>query len=194
MATLNKHTAQGNGDVYPPKSKSTRNKNSPVKQRPNLDNNDRFTSDQKKRKKKKKKEKTSDSEKKQANKSSSETHKGDDSSSTPNSGDTAKQQPEPESCNSNTSPQKHGGGQTKGKTSKCSKKLKNSVSNQDTALGSTVEKAKEEVRLESLESLRWEGVLDDPEAEARRLEVYKANRRKRYLAARQLQLGKTDPA
>ncbi|KAF7697341.1 protein LIAT1 [Silurus meridionalis] len=35
------------------------------------------------------------------------------------------------------------------------------------------------------ESLRWDGVLDDPVAEAERLEVYKANRRKRYIAFRQ---------
>lgn len=35
------------------------------------------------------------------------------------------------------------------------------------------------------ESLRWEGVLDDPVAEAERLEVYKANRRKRYMAFKQ---------
>ncbi|XP_060747760.1 protein LIAT1 [Tachysurus vachellii] len=35
------------------------------------------------------------------------------------------------------------------------------------------------------ESLRWEGVLDDPVAEADRLEAYKANRRKRYLAFKQ---------
>lgn len=32
-------------------------------------------------------------------------------------------------------------------------------------------------------SLRWEGVLEDPVAEQERIEVYKANRRKRYLAA-----------
>lgn len=35
------------------------------------------------------------------------------------------------------------------------------------------------------DSLRWEGVLGDPIAEAERLEVYKANRRKRYMALRQ---------
>ncbi|TSP68500.1 Coiled-coil domain-containing protein 92 [Bagarius yarrelli] len=35
------------------------------------------------------------------------------------------------------------------------------------------------------ESLRWEGALDDPAAEAERLEVYKANRRKRYMAFKQ---------
>ncbi|XP_069040236.1 protein LIAT1 isoform X2 [Lepisosteus oculatus] len=35
------------------------------------------------------------------------------------------------------------------------------------------------------ESLRWEGVLGDPEAEEERLRIYKANRRKRYWAAKQ---------
>ncbi|CAB1348920.1 unnamed protein product [Coregonus sp. 'balchen'] len=35
------------------------------------------------------------------------------------------------------------------------------------------------------ESLRWDGVLEDPVAEAKRIEVYKANRRKRYLASQQ---------
>ncbi|XP_077051809.1 uncharacterized protein LOC143702076 [Siphateles boraxobius] len=34
------------------------------------------------------------------------------------------------------------------------------------------------------DSLRWEGALDDPIAEAQRLEVYRANRRKRYMASR----------
>ncbi|XP_041734857.1 protein LIAT1 [Coregonus clupeaformis] len=35
------------------------------------------------------------------------------------------------------------------------------------------------------ESLRWDGVLEDPVAEEKRIEVYKANRRKRYLASQQ---------
>ncbi|TNN66428.1 Protein LIAT1 [Liparis tanakae] len=34
------------------------------------------------------------------------------------------------------------------------------------------------------ESLRWEGVLEDPQAEERRLELYRANRRQRYNAHR----------
>jgi len=33
------------------------------------------------------------------------------------------------------------------------------------------------------DSLRWEGALEDPIAEAQRLEVYRANRRKRYMAS-----------
>lgn len=99
-----------------------------------------------------------------------------------------KQSPESKSSSSSSLPR--GGGPTKGKTSKRSKKLKKSVSSQETALAPSSDKVKAaEVSAESLESLRWEGVLDDPQAEAERLEVYKANRRKRYLAARQLQLG-----
>lgn len=35
------------------------------------------------------------------------------------------------------------------------------------------------------ESLRWEGVLDDPQAEEKRLEVYRANRRQRYILHRE---------
>lgn len=66
------------------------------------------------------------------------------------------------------------------------------MSTQDTALAPSSDKTKAaEISVESLESLRWDGILDDPQAEAERLEVYKANRRKRYLAAQQLQLGKT---
>ncbi|XP_068572709.1 protein LIAT1 [Cebidichthys violaceus] len=34
------------------------------------------------------------------------------------------------------------------------------------------------------ESLRWEGVLEDPQAEEKRLELYRANRRQRYIAHR----------
>ncbi|XP_051534035.1 protein LIAT1-like [Myxocyprinus asiaticus] len=36
------------------------------------------------------------------------------------------------------------------------------------------------------DSLRWEGVLEDPVAEAQRLAVYRANRLKRYMASRQV--------
>ncbi|KAL6098785.1 uncharacterized protein ACO6RY_17855 [Pungitius sinensis] len=34
------------------------------------------------------------------------------------------------------------------------------------------------------ESLRWEGVLEDPRAEEKRLELYRADRRRRYVAHR----------
>ncbi|XP_046876665.1 protein LIAT1 isoform X2 [Hypomesus transpacificus] len=42
-----------------------------------------------------------------------------------------------------------------------------------------------EISAQVKESLRWEGVLEDPLAEEKRLEVYRANRRQRYLVHRQ---------
>lgn len=36
-----------------------------------------------------------------------------------------------------------------------------------------------------VESLRWEGMLEDPRAEEERLEVYRANRRQRYVSHRE---------
>lgn len=36
-----------------------------------------------------------------------------------------------------------------------------------------------------VESLRWEGVLKDPQAEEERLEVYRASRRQRYVSHRE---------
>lgn len=47
------------------------------------------------------------------------------------------------------------------------------------------EEDKSELTLLGHDSLRWEGALEDPIAEAQRLEVYRANRRKRYMASRQ---------
>ncbi|KAI4897573.1 hypothetical protein NFI96_020856 [Prochilodus magdalenae] len=44
---------------------------------------------------------------------------------------------------------------------------------------------KAELSSQTQESLRWEGVLEDPAAEAERMELYRANRRKRYMASRQ---------
>lgn len=41
------------------------------------------------------------------------------------------------------------------------------------------------------ESLRWEGVLQDPQAEEKRLELYRANRRQRYIAHREALLEET---
>lgn len=44
------------------------------------------------------------------------------------------------------------------------------------------------------ESLRWEGVLEDPQAEEKRLELYRANRRQRYIAHRDTLLKETQGA
>lgn len=38
---------------------------------------------------------------------------------------------------------------------------------------------------ETKESLRWEGALEDPQAEEKRLELYRANRRQRYISHRE---------
>lgn len=42
-----------------------------------------------------------------------------------------------------------------------------------------------ELSAQARESLRWEGVLEDPQAEEKRLELYRANRRQRYIAHRE---------
>ncbi|XP_061596831.1 protein LIAT1 [Cololabis saira] len=42
-----------------------------------------------------------------------------------------------------------------------------------------------ELQIQARESLRWEGVLQDPQEEAERLEQYRANRRQRYIAHRE---------
>ncbi|XP_026183617.1 protein LIAT1 [Mastacembelus armatus] len=44
------------------------------------------------------------------------------------------------------------------------------------------------------ESLRWEGELDDRQAEEKRLELYRANRRKRYIAHREALLKEAQDA
>lgn len=41
-----------------------------------------------------------------------------------------------------------------------------------------------ELDAQARESLRWEGVLEDPQAEEKRLELYRANRRQRYISHR----------
>uniref|UniRef100_A0A672GB49 Uncharacterized protein n=1 Tax=Salarias fasciatus TaxID=181472 RepID=A0A672GB49_SALFA len=49
----------------------------------------------------------------------------------------------------------------------------------------------EELCARAKESLRWEGVLQDPQAEAQRLERYRAGRRLRYAAHREAVLRET---
>ncbi|KAM7374516.1 hypothetical protein PAMP_007169 [Pampus punctatissimus] len=48
-----------------------------------------------------------------------------------------------------------------------------------------------ELSAQARESLRWEGVLEDPQAEEKRLELYRANRRQRYIAHREALLKET---
>ena len=44
--------------------------------------------------------------------------------------------------------------------------------------------AASELSNQARESLRWEGALEDPQAEEKRLELYRANRRQRYITHR----------
>lgn len=74
-------------------------------------------------------------------------------------------------------------GHTKAKEPK-SCKSKNPKVLSEVALVLT-EEDKSDLTYQEQGSLRWEGVLEDPVAEAQRLEMYKANRRKRYLASKQ---------
>ncbi|TRZ02885.1 hypothetical protein DNTS_033255 [Danionella cerebrum] len=72
-------------------------------------------------------------------------------------------------------------GKTKGRKNG---KSKNHKAAGDIALDS-VEEKKPGLTHFSPDSLRWEGALEDPVAEAQRLEVYRANRRQRYIESRQ---------
>ncbi|CAL1573147.1 unnamed protein product [Knipowitschia caucasica] len=53
------------------------------------------------------------------------------------------------------------------------------------APGSSVESFLSRLSGEARETVRWEGALEDPEMEEQRLEVYKANRRERYVQERE---------
>ncbi|TKS82804.1 Protein LIAT1 [Collichthys lucidus] len=59
------------------------------------------------------------------------------------------------------------------------------VTNKTSESESPVQTFVAEVSTQARESLRWEGVLEDPQAEGRRLEVYRANRQQRYIAHRE---------
>ncbi|MEQ2210285.1 hypothetical protein XENOCAPTIV_011066 [Xenoophorus captivus] len=48
-----------------------------------------------------------------------------------------------------------------------------------------------ELGVQARESMRWEGVLQDPQEEAKRLERYRANRRQRYITHREAALKET---
>lgn len=43
----------------------------------------------------------------------------------------------------------------------------------------------DELSAQTRDSLRWVGVLEDPQAEEKRLELYRANRRQRYISHRE---------
>lgn len=58
------------------------------------------------------------------------------------------------------------------------------------AEGNTVD----DLCVQTKESLRWEGVLEDTQAEERRLELYRANRRQRYVSHREALLKEVQQA
>ncbi|KAF3705699.1 Protein LIAT1 [Channa argus] len=66
----------------------------------------------------------------------------------------------------------------KRRSKKCPKDSPSPVSHEALAQGHLTE-------LSARESLRWEGALEDPQAEEKRLEMYRANRRQRYIAHRE---------
>lgn len=57
-----------------------------------------------------------------------------------------------------------------------------------TSNGSPVQSYVAQLSTQARESLRWEGALDDPQEEENRLELYRANRRQRYIQHREMQL------
>uniref|UniRef100_A0A3P8TGX9 Uncharacterized protein n=1 Tax=Amphiprion percula TaxID=161767 RepID=A0A3P8TGX9_AMPPE len=65
---------------------------------------------------------------------------------------------------------------------------------QESGSGAPVQGYVTELSVQARESLRWEGALQDPQAEAKRLEQYRANRRQRYIAHREALLKETQDA
>ncbi|XP_028323238.1 protein LIAT1 [Gouania willdenowi] len=59
----------------------------------------------------------------------------------------------------------------------------------------TIHKDSSELELrQATESLRWEGILQDPKAEAERLEQYRSDRRRRYIVHRETLIKQTHEA
>lgn len=58
--------------------------------------------------------------------------------------------------------------------------------------GSPVQSYMTQLSAQARDSLRWEGMLDNPQEEEDRQEVYRANRRQRYIAHREMQLRETE--
>ncbi|XP_055004236.1 protein LIAT1 [Boleophthalmus pectinirostris] len=57
--------------------------------------------------------------------------------------------------------------------------------------GSPVQSFLSQLSVPARESVRWEGKVDDPLMEEQRLEVYRANRRQRYLTHREMEQRET---
>ncbi|KAK6316558.1 protein LIAT1-like [Coregonus clupeaformis] len=150
-----------------------------------------------KEKKKKKKDASSKEKRKRTNVSKKRGY----SSTPPNSEDTEKHQTAPPHDTSiPPSPPQGSGGQgqrSKGRqeeqelkdvtmmSSSGSEKEKRTAICPGGAPAPSSEGVSLELSAQATESLRWEGVLEEPLAEERRLAVYRANRRQRYLLHRQ---------
>lgn len=65
------------------------------------------------------------------------------------------------------------------------------ATNKTSGSGAPVQGYVAELSAQARESLRWEGVLEDPHADEKRLELYRANRRQRYLSHREALLKET---
>ncbi|XP_041808710.1 protein LIAT1 [Chelmon rostratus] len=65
------------------------------------------------------------------------------------------------------------------------------ATNKTSGSGAPVQGYVAELSAQARESLRWEGVMEDPHADEKRLELYRANRRQRYLSHREALLKET---
>ncbi|KAM4620204.1 protein LIAT1 [Polymixia lowei] len=87
-----------------------------------------------------------------------------------------------------------GGGEDGRKSKKQPTDSPSTETNENGGGGSPSQGDVSELTAQARESLRWEGALEDPLAEEKRMEVYRANRRQRYLAHRQAMLEETQTA
>ncbi len=78
-----------------------------------------------------------------------------------------------------------GDAQSKGQAKAKERKSSKSKNPKDVSEVVPTEEDKSDLTDLEHDSLRWDGALEDPTAEAQRLEGYRANRRKRYMASRQ---------
>ncbi|XP_062262489.1 protein LIAT1 [Platichthys flesus] len=91
---------------------------------------------------------------------------------------------------------KKGGEQSAGGGTRSKKHPKNSPAPPTAAnkTSSSEAQAGPELSSQARESLRWEGALEDPQAEEKRLELYRANRRQRYITHRDTVLKESQDA
>ncbi|XP_026794708.2 protein LIAT1 [Pangasianodon hypophthalmus] len=132
----------------------------------------------------KKKRKNKEKKEKEKNKPTCEQKKRGHPSTPSHSDDSEKPQTQQSTNTEKSSDLNHAKGRDKERSArKCRKGKTTQTAEEETPAPDKEDKI--EVNSQTQESLRWEGVLDDPVAEAERLEVYKANRRKRYMAFKQ---------